>query len=86
MNKRIKELMIKSGAYDHYEVNEGVNGDELPMVKFAELIIRECLDQVQDQYLPVKEDENMMKDPKWIGYVHCGVDCMVAIREHFGVE
>ena len=44
MNKRIKELMIKSGAYDHYEINEGVNGDELPMVKFAELIVKECLE------------------------------------------
>ena len=42
MNERIKELMVKSGAYDHYEINEGVNGDELPMVKFAELIIKEC--------------------------------------------
>ena len=42
MNERIKELMVKSGAYDHYEINEGVNGDELPMVKFAELIVKEC--------------------------------------------
>jgi hypothetical protein len=42
MNKRIKELCIASGAYEHYEVNEGVNGDELPMQKFAELIVREC--------------------------------------------
>ena len=42
MSERIKELMVKSGAYDHYEINEGVNGDELPMVKFAELIVREC--------------------------------------------
>ena len=43
MNERIKELCIKSGAWDHYEVNEGVEGDELPMVKFAELIIQECM-------------------------------------------
>ena len=42
MKQRIKELMIQSGAYDHYEVNEGVNGDELPMIKFAELIVAEC--------------------------------------------
>ena len=41
---------------------------------------------VKDQYLPVKEDDIMMKDPKWIGYVHCGVDSVVAIKEHFGVE
>jgi len=42
MNKRIKQLMIDSGAYEHYEINEGVDGDELPMVKFAELIVAEC--------------------------------------------
>jgi hypothetical protein len=44
MNERIKELMVKSGAYNHYEINEGVNGDELPMVKFAELIVKECVE------------------------------------------
>ena len=42
MNPRIRELMIKSGAFDYYEVNEGVNGDEKPMEKFAELLVREC--------------------------------------------
>jgi len=31
MNERIRELCIQSGAYEHYEVNEGVNGDELSM-------------------------------------------------------
>ena len=44
MNQRIRELMIKSGAFDYYEVNEGVDGDEKPMEKFAELIIKECCD------------------------------------------
>lgn len=38
MNERIKELMKQSGAYDYYEVNEGVDGDEQPMIKFAELV------------------------------------------------
>jgi hypothetical protein len=28
----------------------------------------------------------MMKDTHWDGYVQCGVDSYVAIREHFGVE
>ena len=44
MNERIRELMIKSGAFDHYEINEGVDGDELPMEKFAKLIIEKCGD------------------------------------------
>jgi len=43
MNERIKELCIKSGAWDHYEVNEGVDGDEVPMQEFAELIVQECM-------------------------------------------
>lgn len=72
MNKRIKELMIKSGAYDHYEVNEGVNGDELPMVKFAELIVRECA-KAADEGLA----EVTMKGPEWPSHY---------IKKHFGVE
>jgi hypothetical protein len=54
--------------------------------KFAELIVRECIKQVEEQYLPVLEDEEMMKEEHWKGYKHCGVDSVVAIREHFGVE
>ena len=55
--------------------------------KFAELIVRECTEQVKGQYVPVLEDKEMMKDTHWDGYVQCGVDSVVAIREHFfGVE
>jgi hypothetical protein len=55
--------------------------------KFAELIVQECMNQVREQYLPVLEDKEMMKDTHWDGYVQCGVDSCVAIREHFfGVE
>jgi len=55
--------------------------------KFAELIVAECMEQVRGQFLPVLEDEVMMKDTHWDGYVQCGVDSVVAIREHFfGVE
>ena len=72
MNERIKELMVKSGAYDHYEINEGVNGDELPMVKFAELIVRECA-KIAFQ----NDIAKFTKD----GY-SIGLD----IQKHFGVE
>ena len=51
--------------------------------KFAELIVQECMRQVEEQYKPVLEDETMMKDTHWGGYVQCGVDSYVAIREHF---
>ena len=80
MNERIKELAEQ--CWEERKYGPAWFNQE----KFAELIIEECLEQVKDQYLPVKEDEDMMKDPKWIGYVHCGVDVMVAIKQHFSVE
>jgi hypothetical protein len=52
-------------------------------LKFAQLIVAECLRQVEEQYKPVLEDEIMMKDTHWDGYVQCGVDSYVAVREHF---
>ena len=81
MNERIKELMTKC--------NYVVDGtcDTSREGKFAELIVQECMRQVEEQYLPVLEDQVMMKDTHWDGYVQCGVDSYVAIREHFfGVD
>jgi hypothetical protein len=77
MNKRIRELaeQVYGSAATAQEI------------KFAELIVAECMNQVEEQYKPVLEDKEMMKDTHWDGYVQCGVDSYVAIREHFfGVE
>ena len=80
MNERIKELALQAGG-SHYP---DVGGKTLE--KFAELLIQECMNQVREQYIPVLEDKEMMKDTHWDGYVQCGVDSYVAIKEHFGVE
>ena len=87
MNERIKELAIEANLIVS-EYN-GFDRTQLSIAhkKFAELIIQECMKQVEEQYKPVLEDEVMMKDTHWDGYVQCGVDSYVAIREHFyGVE
>ena len=51
MNKRIKELYEQSFLTDDY-VNVGINGVELGIKfdpeKFAELIIRECMSQIEE--------------------------------------
>jgi len=88
MNERIKELA--EAAYRDVACN-GTIGDtvsrEAVDQRFAELIIQECMRQVEEQYKPVLEDTEMMKDTHWDGYVQSGVDSYVAIREHFfGVE
>lgn len=71
MNERIKELMIQSGAYEHYEINEGVDGDELPMVKFAEMIVKECA-ELNFRELGLSGSESF--------------DVGEMIEQHFGVE
>ena len=84
MNERIDKLLVKAGAYFG---GEGVDYSNFDPKKFAELIVRECLKKVEEEYKPVLEDKEMMKDTHWDGYVQCGVDSYVAIREHFfGVE
>ena len=75
MNQRILELAR--------QVWPDPNTSHVNHEKFAELIVRECMQQVEEQYKPVLEDETMMKDTHWGGYVQCGVDSYVAIREHF---
>ena len=82
MNERINGLWWKARiGYNNQ------NCDPEVLEKFAELIIAECTEQVRGEYVPVLEDETMMKDTHWDGYVQCGVDSVVAIREHFyGVE
>jgi CTP:phosphocholine cytidylyltransferase-like protein len=84
MNERLKELAVQAG----YEKDMfGIGHWDMPECqKFAELIVAECLRQVREQYKPVLEDDVMMKDTHWDGYVQCGVDSYVAIKEHFGVS
>ena len=89
MNERIKELMGQTldekfaGTWSVMDLQDLTKFTD----RFAELIVRECMEQVRGQYLPVLEDEVMMKDTHWDGYVQCGVDSFVAISEHFfGVE
>ena len=81
MNERIKELAEQAGYLPDMF---GIGHWDMPECqKFAELIVKECMRQVEEQYKPVLEDEDMMKDTHWDGYVQCGVDSYVAIREHF---
>ena len=90
MNERIRLLAEQAGLRFTQLMSNPmvpvVDGKETDLEKFAELIVKECMNQVREQYLPVLEDEIMMKDTHWDGYVQCGVDSYVGIREHFGVE
>ncbi len=70
MNQRIKELAKQATRYIDPTINEGVCW-ELDQEKFAQLIVQECVDQV--------ELFNVWPDvrPRHI---------VEAIKQHFGVE
>lgn len=81
MNERIQELAYKA---DKDCVDAKQNEAWQWEKRFAELIIQECLAQVREQYLPIIKNTTMMKDAIWKSYVSCGIDSIVAIKEHFG--
>ena len=81
MNERILKLAKQAGIKANSE--QAMSPQEQ---LFAQLIVQECMRQIEEQYKPVPEDASMMDDAHWKGYLHCGVDSVVAIKEHFGVE
>jgi hypothetical protein len=74
MNERIDKLLVKAGAYFG---GEGVVYDTFDPKKFAELIVRECMNAVCDPgttYLESMTESSAMYTAR------------ERIRKHFGVE
>ena len=71
MNERIDELMIEAGA--RFEFLHGVHYDDFQYKKFAELIVKECMDVAYD-HTPNSEECEYKR------LIHN------KIKQHFGVE
>ena len=76
MNERIKELMEQAGLYDFVIESMGINEE---MEKFAELIVRECVDRVTSK-------ANGWGDMTGFAIKESILDCAKDLKEHFGVE
>ena len=74
MNERIKELAEKARIKDHWSIDEGrYLTNYLDEEKFAELIVKKCMDVAKDHTPETEECEYT-----WL--IHD------KIKEHFGVE
>jgi hypothetical protein len=51
--------------------------------EFAKLIIEECMKVVDEQIKDLMENIEITPNSYEHGRLRCGVDCYVAIREHF---
>lgn len=84
MNKRIRELADEAARFSAVmALPTGESGDNLFVERFAELIVRECLEQIEFQY----GGGNLMEDgkthnPEWDNAIEC-VSSM--IKQHFGL-
>ena len=92
MNERIKELFKRAGgkssgrnlASNPVQVVETHELWDDHIEKFAELIVRECIQTLRDN-TPVVDEHDSVED--WDrGYIRGMVDCEHHIKEHFGVE
>ena len=82
MNERIRELADEAAKYSAImALPTGESGDKLFVEKFAELIVRECIAEIES----VKVDE-YGTDVYDIGYDDGLTQSVETIKEHFGVE
>jgi len=73
MKERIRELVRQAGLDDADFPIE--NWDNVPLAKFAELIVRECIITVKKRYMGDNNREDMEVR-------HCVED----LKQHFGVN
>ena len=89
MNERIKELAEQAGiavwgAYAVYMYDPKDTLDSTVMAKFAELIVRECIDKIETHRIPVGNSAAGEMACEWT-YAALK-EIRDEIREHFGVE
>ena len=83
MNERIK-LLAEQCTVSCID-GRGVELNEIDVEKFAELIVRECVAQIQ----PMWDQVQKIGPPGGYDYDTFDLaynDCMNAIKQHFGVE
>ena len=75
MNERIRELVRQAGLDDADFPIE--NWDNVPLAKFAELIVKECVRVMYDNAIERNVPPDINQTPTHYA---------VAVLEHFGVE
>jgi hypothetical protein len=90
MNERIKQLAEQAGIEFTYDPTETpmrafVECWEDEMAKFAELIVRECINIVNEQKECLHEEEKYWHDRDY-GYEMAVNDASKGIKQFFGVE
>lgn len=80
MNDRIQQLLLQVVS------RAGEDGEYLPSLhtpqdieRFAELIVRECIERVRSQYIPTRDKPNRTEYEE--GVVECGIKSVISLEE-----
>jgi len=87
MNERIRQLVRQAES----AANEGIGFDgqeytDILMAKFAQLIVRECLEEMRFTVLDTQELRRDRSTDYQVGWEDGMFDAGEMIKEHFGVE
>lgn len=96
MNERIAKLAVQAGLShmpsNYPDMADLYKGADFELEKFYELIVRECIERVRDQYVPLRDKttpfENnpfpnllTVRTEREDGIIECGVNSVVALEE-----
>ena len=84
MNERIKELALQAMTYvTHNPKANKLNSGDMFDEKFAELIVRECIDKIETHRIPVGNSAAGEMACEWT--YSALMEIRDEIKEHFGV-
>ena len=97
MNERIRELDKQAVDYalsvcDADGVYQGKEYLSVVKEKFAELIVRECIERVREQYIPIRDQtvegklspihtQLRLRTERESGVIECGVKSVISLEE-----
>ncbi len=92
MNDQIRELYLQAHSTRHYDGDPSLEGNpptvywqgEVSAQRFAELIVRECIDKIETYRIPVGNSAAGEMACEWT--YDALKEIRDEIREHFGVE
>ena len=84
MNDNLRELVFRAYTLCEKKTYGWLRNEEEFRQKFAEVIIEECIDII-DNNIPLLEGDKF-NDPEGKAYGRGMHDCMNLIEEHFGVK
>ena len=76
MNERIKQLAEQAG----WMMGDEVEGFNIRLEKFAELMVRECVEQIK-KWTPSKFENDFEEGAIW-----AFEESVIRIKEHFGID